>query len=645
MKLMVSSYNNGGSVWNAEAEETALRSYNIVHQFNEPAECVITLADPTGTKVQKYNTDANDVYLGVGKITLEDPTGTDIFYGRIIKASADTENRTCILVCKDWLDQLDGEQITYEMREDLDGAGLRQSTVLSDYTDTHGNGIKPAHWTGAGSYIYDHSDILTVDAHNGQHLVFNTGMAGSHSWKTGPYQETVTPSAAPMNVDLFVGGGPDDISYLWAEDEEYHSLSDGADWVVDYDFHSFVPDSGFFDSISGARVHIQYGAADESNDISMELYNGATYDSLGRVIGDALGNRFEKTIEVPKHLLSTMFDADGDVTVRLNCAEATGGTIAVYYIHVEIDTITTGYNTILDIIDTDTYWIHVFTVNLTADATKIWDGIPYSVAKHIYEHFESATGPILGGDTVVELTCGAANVEDTTGVSTQQFIDRTRLEIAQALATEDQSVFWVTLGGATVTYKKTFGADTMQLTDGKVLRWQSLQDYTTMCNEATVYGARIGDYQISENVADATSQTKFLEARSKVVKNPGIVSAAHAKAVATALSAKETDVAQFVSCTIAGNTATAAHATTIKLGEIVEITSSELWPTAAKDYIVSRWAYDSVEHKTYLTMYPKVSTGMPTIDTLHNKENTMQQTIRRSATDIYIPDPVTHEVA
>jgi hypothetical protein len=35
MKLMVASYNNGAVDWNAEAEETKLRSYSIEHSFNE----------------------------------------------------------------------------------------------------------------------------------------------------------------------------------------------------------------------------------------------------------------------------------------------------------------------------------------------------------------------------------------------------------------------------------------------------------------------------------------------------------------------------------------------------------------------------------------------------------------------------------
>ena len=72
MKMMVSSYNNGASDWNAEAEETAFRSYTLDHAFNGPAKCTIVLADPTGAIMRKYDTDANDVYLGVGKVITSD---------------------------------------------------------------------------------------------------------------------------------------------------------------------------------------------------------------------------------------------------------------------------------------------------------------------------------------------------------------------------------------------------------------------------------------------------------------------------------------------------------------------------------------------------------------------------------------------
>ena len=173
----------------------------------------------------------------------------------------------------------------------------------------------------------------------------------------------------------------------------------------------------------------------------------------------------------------------------------------------------------------------------------------------------------------------------------------------------------MTLGGVTVTYKQTFGADTMQLTDGKVNSWQSYIDYGSMYNEYHVYGARLGDYEISQVSTDTTSETKFKSTKTKVVRNTGLVSDADAVAIGTALAARDANPSLMVGCTITGNTATTAHATTIKLGEIVEITSSYLWPTAAKDYIVTRFAYDSEQHETYLTLHPKVSIGITELDT------------------------------
>jgi len=131
MKLMVAPYNNGASTW-SEAEETAFRSYSIDHQFNKPARANIILADPTGAILRKYNTDANDVYIGVGKITIEDPTGVDdVFYGRILRAVGDSSARTVTLECEDIMGQLADEEITYDMREKLKG-DLRQSTAYAD---------------------------------------------------------------------------------------------------------------------------------------------------------------------------------------------------------------------------------------------------------------------------------------------------------------------------------------------------------------------------------------------------------------------------------------------------------------------------------------------------------------------------------
>jgi hypothetical protein len=383
----------------------------------------------------------------------------------------------------------------------------------------------------------------------------------------------------------------------------------------------------------------------DANDVTLELYNGATYDAFARVVGDALNTKFIKTFEIPTNLLSGMHDANGEAIVRINVAEATGGTGWVFFIKLEVDVTTTGYATAISITDGETYRLTTGT-DLSADATKVWDGCPYCIAKEIYLHFEAATGPILGGDGIVTLTCGAANVENTSGFSTRQYKEATRLRIAQDLAAQDKSVFWITLGGTTVTYKQTFGADTMQLTDGTVDDWQSLYDYNQMVNEYHVYGGRIGEAEVFQSQGNAASILKYKATRSKVIRDAGIVSDTHAKDIGTALAARDAEISQMVGCTIAGNTATAAHATTIKLGEIVEITSSYLWPAAAaKDYVVTRFAYDSTQHKTYLTLHPKSSIGYQEIDALHSKGQKMEEDTDRLKTDAYVADPVSHDVS
>ena len=646
MKLMVAPYNNGAGTW-TEAEETAFLSYTIQHRFNAPAEAKIILSDPTGAIARKYNVDANDVFVGAGKVTIEDPTATDIFFGRIMRAEADTESRTVMLYCEDWLSQLNEEQITYDMREKLNG-NTRASVIKSDYENTDGLGIGPAVLEdGVGAedpdlyHVYDHDIGLTADAHNGMYLVLGAGMAGDHSWRTGPYTETVTPSAAPMLVDLFVGVNPDDIQDLWSEDTDYHSLSDTADWTVDYSFKSWVPDSAFFVSCSGARVHIQYGEAGDSFDISMELYNGGGYDSIGRVIGDALNTRFEKTIEVPAHLLATMFDADGVVKVRLNCAEATGGTIRVYYIHVEIDTSTEGYSTPIAITDGETYRLTVGT-DLSADATKVWDGVPYAIAQPIYKHIDSAETPgtlITDGDIMEALTC-AATIEHTSGISTRQYKDKTRLQILQDLAQQDKAELWLPLASTTVSYKSTWndGAPTA-LTDTDVLSWRSVFDYTKLANEFNIYGVRVGDTELFSNVTDATSIAKYKATRSQTRKGVGLVSEADTLAYGTALVAQYKDVQQILTATIRGNTATAAHPKTIVLGDEISITSTYLGLTASV-YIIQSWAYDSKNNMTSIVLHPRVSQVGLQKEDFDSIEQSIQ-TIRRGEVDKYIQPPST----
>ena len=93
-----------------------------------------------------------------------------------------------------------------------------------------------------------------------------------------------------------------------------------------------------------------------------------------------------------------------------------------------------------------------------------------------------------------------------------------------------------------------------------------------------------------------------------------------------------------VQCTLSG------FDTTHRLGTVVEITSSYLWSTASKDYVVTRWAYDSKAHKSYLTLHPVSSVGFMPILTADMEGRTIKGVTRELKTDSYIPLPVSHEV-
>ena len=643
MKLQVSPYNNGAGTW-TEAEETAIVSYRLTHRLNAPCEAWITISDPTGVKARKYNVDANDVFVGPAKIYIEDPNGTDIFYGRLMRATANTGSRTVELYCQDWLSQLNEEQITYDMRERLSGdlgggTYLRASTIASDYDDTDANGIAPANNVAGTFYVYDKSGILTADAHNGMKMMLLDGMAGEIQVKTGPYTYTANDSDGAMDVDMFIGVDPDNIRDLWVEDTDYYSCSDASDYTVDFNFKTWVTDSAFYvaSSITGARVYITYGGFADSFDVSLELYNGATYDTIGRIIGDSALTVFKQTFDIPDNLLAGMHDANGEAIVRINVAEATGGTGRVYHLKLEVDASTTGYSTAIAITDGETYRLTVGT-DLSADATKVWDGLPYCVAHEIYKHIDSAHGTLItDGDTMQIISC-AATIEHTSGISTRRYEDRTRLEILQDLAQQDKAEFWMPLGTATLYYDDTWDDNPVDetLTDADVNSIISTFDYNKQANEVTAYGMRIADRQLQSTYTDAASVLKYKQTRTRTVRSSGLTAETDTLARATALVNQLKDVQQMLTVTIAGNTATAAHLKTIVVSDEITVTSTYLGLSAA--YIVREFQYDSKNNETTLTLHPRVSVTGLQRDEMRSMDLALAKS-RRGATDAYIPPP------
>jgi len=652
LKLQVAPYNNTAGTW-TEAEETAFLHYQPTHGFDNPAEVIITLADPTGAIARKYNVDANDVYVGPGKVTIEDPTGTDIFYGRIMKATANTDDRTVELYCQDWLSQLDEEQITYDMREKLSG-NVRQSTAHSD--PDNGTYVGPAYTSGLAYYMYDDTMNWGADVWNGFYLVFTSGMAGTISCETGPYDEVVTGDGAGIDSDL------GDETDLWVDDTNYHVVWDNDEnWTQDYYFrvylgHNTPSDFYVHDSISAAMFDVSYVFKDDDADATCEIQiydiTAAAWQNIGDLVTyDAQRGQIltRVTINIPDEWVDDCVDANGIAKVRFNVTKGTTNAyLYIHYIKFKVTVETTGHSSAIK--QNGNTSNRLFSsgadegVDLTAAATRIWEGIPYCITKKIYKHIESATGPVLGYDSMVTLTCADANVENTSGISTRQYVNKTPLEILQDLARQDKAHVWIALGTTTVTYKSTFNDDSPEtLTDADINAWHSTFDYSTLVNEVTAYGIRIGDKRLSSTYTDTTSEGKYKQTRTKITNDTGLVSEYDTLARATAICNQYKDVQQILTATIRGNTAKATHDKTLVLGDEVSITSTYLGLSASV-YIVQRWSYDSQNNLTTLLLHPRVSAIGLQRDERPSFEQVMQAN-RRGTADRYIAAPESNEVA
>jgi hypothetical protein len=630
MRLYTQSYNNGGSAYNAAAEETAITDYRIDHAFNRPAECWVTLKDDTGTIAAKYNDDANDVYIGAGKMTLESSIGTYIFKGRIISATADTERRTVVLYCQDWLSQLDDEQITYDMREDLDGSGLRMSFIYPDYDDTDGEGIGPANHNGASYYVYDHEMSWANDAFNGMNMIFDNRMAGDITVTTGPYGE----SSDASSIDVWTH----DIGDAWTMDSDAHTTADvGGPFTDEYYFKVWVPDSDFHVSTDtvGASVTIYFQGSTSSATVDIYDNNAAGWVEIGEGFTANASSTYEvKTFTIPEEIVADTLDASGVVKVRMNEQNVGGGGFVLRFIAVKYGFATTGYS--LPIVISDTANGNRLTVNtqLDADATRVWHGLPYSIARTIAEHIDSAETPgdiITGGDSMETLTC-AATIEATSGVSTRLFENMTRLQILYDLSRQDKAEFYAELGTTTVTYKSTWGANSNTLTDTSLLSLKMIQDWSLVCNEVNQYGMRYGDQQLFTNDTDATSIAKYNATRSRTFKDQGLVSEYDTKSRASTYVDQYSDVRKYLTARLPGLDSS------YRLGTITEVTSAYMGITAA-DYIVDGWSYDSSTHETEIHLHPKVTQiGLVRDPTTTSVEQALSN-IRKGPIDKYIPSP------
>ena len=627
MKIKTASYNDGGSTYNAAAEETWWTNFNIAHRMNAPAECWITLADPTGSLMQKYNVDANDVYVGPGRVYIKNDAETATYYdGRIMKATHYRENGgQLVLYCQDWLSQLDEENITYDFRETLQ-SGERYGKIEPVKPGIAANTARPAYsggansnWiqTGTGSHAVD--EWNAVDGWNGHYFVFLAGMSGTVTSTVGPYTETVT-AAGGIGTDAY----DTDLGSLWVDDANAHLTSDNdEDWTVEYSFYSWINAAGtdYHSSTESVEVIAKLYFKDVGSECTVSVYDGAADVEIGRIDGEDTGARRTFSWNVPGDKLDSVVDASGIIKVKFSVEYNTVLTdLNIYQLLVRTTAVTTQEDSAYAITDTSTFSIET-EEDTTLAGTGCWTDQPYAVVKPIYKHIDTGeSGTLVTGydplvTPLVTLTA-AANVEHTSGITVRRYEEYTPLGILNDVRSADKAVFWIPLGTTALTWKSTFNDDApTALADSDVLRWtRGMYDYTPMRNEYHLYGPRTNDTQLTYNTEDASggdpgadSKSTFGVTRSGVIKNTGTNTEYEIVQLGAALVEREEDVLLTLNAVLPG------LSTTYVLGGEVSVTSTPLSQSAVK-YIITRWDYDSEAHTTTIQLYPRSASTKGLID-------------------------------
>lgn len=354
--LKTAYWNSAGVTHSALTEEPTLLSFVINHQLNTPAMAVIVLADADGSIARKYDVDTNAVYVGSGRVQLEYPTATTVFDGRILKARHDSSGHRVVLMCEDWLHQLSDDRINYHMAEDLDGSGLRQSTLKAARQADPTTSIASAYTNGADYYVFDDDMGWDVDEWNtGHSLIIPMGHTGDQKTKVGPYtfsgtyDTTIYPSPNSLDLDL-----------MWVEDDDYITLTKTAQpLVVSPVFRTFGPSGSLAGIEQSVVMNLVYKAYDASGDGVLAYWNVtlAAWKDIDTVLnGTDINDPFRKiTITMPAEQVTELLSGGDLVTLRITMPSAAGETpiILIDEWTVEVGfTIDDGHGTAIDIEDT-----------------------------------------------------------------------------------------------------------------------------------------------------------------------------------------------------------------------------------------------------------------------------------------------------
>ena len=559
----------------------------------------------------------SEVYVGPGRVTID-----SIYDGRILKTSFDQAGKTVSLHCKDWMSQLDDAVITKDMREDLDGNGLREGQAHSDpdhplFVGVAEEALGRYFFYDDGEYDDDGGMGWANDQFNGLKLVLAATMEGKKTWRFYPYQGSTTDNDNTIAMD----NGIEDV---WLKNGDKHFCTDVGDYVTVYDFrvelgHPTPSDFYVHDSISAFRIGVHTKLGDTGgNHCHIEVKNtGGGQIIMGQL--SSVEDEYKTYIfeMETKTLLDDIVAADGELELTFNCDRGGGGNLELYIdtVWVEVVVETTGYDSVISIVDTTAPNKLEVGTDITAAATQIWEMINYCIVREVYKHIASdeTPGDLItdgstgsGPDPLVVITA-AGTVEHTTSFSTRRYESGTRLVIVKDLAEIDKVAFFMEIGTTVFTWKSTFNNGAPDaLTDADVIRWTGERSFVDVRNNYILYGPKQNESLLRLDTADispdpgADSKTTYGVTRSRTVNNKGVNNLYEITELGTALVERDEDALLFLSCEIAG-------LSSLRLGDEISITSTHMGLTA-EVYVITEWEFGWRDNITKLRFHPRLST-------------------------------------
>jgi hypothetical protein len=608
------------SAFSALAREPAFIDATGTHEFNECARVIIRLSDPDGSMIQKYkpNPSGSVIYIGSGRAKLYDLSETCIFDGRIL--SSERTDKITTLVCEDWMNQLKDERIHYDFREDLDTAGLRESELKTN--PSSGLYVGPAYTTGTDYYLFDNDMAWTNNQWNGYKAVLLGSNIGPVTIHTGPYDHS---GGANMTANGWRNVWVDDSNKDYADSVGIGDLT----WtfpcrVVDEDGPLFV-------TLDSVKINGTLAGNNTSGGIvlvGIDHDADATIYLIGQVNTESLADVRKFSFDIPGQYLSGLLTSDGVLPIVLYGYDdgANDAEIEVYFLEVEAHITASGYSSAIGITDTTAPNQLTVDTDCANSGLGLWEGHKYSITRALYNRIN---GIVTAGDPLVTLT---TSIESTTGITTYHANDKTRFEILKYISGVDASVFWVPLGTTQVNWKQTTDSTATVLKDKDVLHWaKGKYDYTNMYNQAIIYGARIGDAEVTETVNDTTTQGQYDFIKSTIIRDAGILSNHEADAVADAFIARDKTIHLYLEAELKGWSS-------IRLGDYIQVTSDILGLTSA-NYTVSRWEYSG--NTTKIRLHPRTTAGYTRYKDFVEEMKQQRSDLLETRLDKYLAPPKT----